>query len=271
MNSVNPLQELSGRLRVGPPSIRVLTAILAQSEEMGQFVNLISAYLPEHKVDILSAPFEERIELFTNYWSEKFFPIDMADDLLDLDLYSINFPRFGLGYDDYHEVPGMENSIVLMLSLVASPYFDDDDDDDDNARIPIIEAATGIVGEEVAARIPKKGWAPDQLRRFVDGTPYETVALYADWLWQGTENVFWDSHFDDTFDNLSWSPENVEWLTIQWREAKEIMARIDNFGTWVNEAPANRMIEILSVIERREKDESTTVSVGDTGQFTDTP
>ena len=130
------------------------------------------------------------------------------------------------------------------------------DEKTSGARVPLLDAVQGIVGEDIALRIPGGGWAPEQLHKITDGTKYDGVGAFADWTFSHTGCTQLDSSYDDCEfqegwgePTFSWSECNVKILTEQWPKVAEIRSKIDDIVDWIEKDPIPNFNELLTFIE----------------------
>lgn len=237
-----PLAFLSTLLTVGPPSIGDLLNKLQGGEWLQQFAELVNEYLPEHRQEIMRGAPIDRATAFRRLFGEKYFELDldnitMTDDPIIEITHAIPVNLQGLGYEDYHEFEYMHDSMILLLSLVESPWLEPWDDED-GARIPLLDKVSQLLGEEIAQLIPKEGWSPEALHSRLNGTKYEQVASFADWVWHQTGLVLLDTDWETSgcgfgAQMLDWDMELVETLTVQRPLIQEFWDNLNRFGDWL--------------------------------------
>lgn len=237
-----------------PLSIRQLMSMLDTSYGIHEMRRLIREYIPDYEQEILSAT--DPLGAFKRRWEDNCFGLyDMMWDANEYEMFDSFIPveLMGFGYEDYHEMPSSwKDEFTALFSLYECPI-------EDEARIPLLEKAAEIIGPKLIARIPENGYGITELRRWLNGTDYEPVALIGEWLWGRTDNFFWDySHWSDdgtvyegTWDN----PDEIQGLIDDWGPAMEIRDKINNFLDWVSEDIKSRMESILTAIDQaKEKD-----------------
>lgn len=247
--SNEPLTALATKLRVGPPSIQHLIALLDQGEFIQEFVRLIEEFLPEHKQTILSLGHFERMASFSELFGQKYFPLDDFDEQ-DYSSLSMGIPiqRGGLTFDEFHEVDSFHTGMQLLMALVQYPYWGEDDGGV-AMRVPLLELCAGHAGKATVKLIPPTGWTPEDLHTLLDGTRFEVVGGYADWIWHQTDLAFLDLTYEDEgMNGIPWSRENVEDLTRQHGLARQLMADIDRLIIWLEESPKNNFAELVGFI-----------------------
>jgi len=123
------------------------------------------------------------------------------------------------------------------------------------ARIPLLDMVRNMVGAEIASRIPAAGWQPEALRLITDGTPYNGVGDFADWVCSTTGCAMLDSSFDSVefMEGMSepifkWTRHNVVTLTEQWPKVQQIRGNIDNLVDWLEADQINNFRELLDFI-----------------------
>lgn len=253
VSSLGQLQVLARKLQVGPPSIGTLIDVLKNSEAMQDFVRLVRDHLPEHEVEIMGLDREDRGRRFVDLFERRYFPLQ--DHLYDYEeafyelLNAIPIPVMGMSWDDMHDIESWGPGHQLLLALARHPY-----EDEGGVRVIIMEQGAKLVGEQSMKLVPKGGWSRDDLHRRLDGTEFEPVALFADWLWQDTGVFVLDVDYENYYNDLEWSTENVAWLTEQWPRATRIMDRIRDFTVWLEDDPRGRFRQVVSVLAMEEKE-----------------
>lgn len=256
-----PLQVLAECLIVGPPSVGVLIDMLEQSEYLQDFVQLVREYLPEHEREIMTGDYSDRAYRFCQLFSGKYFEldpdmIDLGDDSLAELVNSIPVRPQGLGYERYHNFEYMPDPMVLMLSLVANPWIEPEEDVA-AARVPLLEKVSELVGPEITERIPKEGWEPAELHRRLDGTKYQAVSMFADWVWMETGLAILDYDYEDCGcgfggDLISWDRETVDALTEQEPKMREFWDSINHMDDWLLDSVQANFEELLDFLLERQ-------------------
>lgn len=113
-------------------------------------------------------------------------------------------------------------------------------------RVPVLDAAQNIVGEDLVRKLPGAGWEPEVLHKMTDGTPYEGVGHFADWACQNTGCIVLDSNYGDCEyvegagePMFKWTKWNVETLAEQWPKVQETRNKIGKMVSWL-EADTDR-------------------------------
>ena len=123
-------------------------------------------------------------------------------------------------------------------------------------RIPLLDTVKNMVGADIVKRIPAEGWHPEDLHRMTDGTHYDGVGVFADWVFGDTGCVVLDSNHENCeFSEGSiepvfkWTKRNVDILTEQWPRVKLIRSKIDHIVEWLEEDRTNRFSELVRWLE----------------------
>ncbi len=205
---VFPLSNLARRLLAGPPSIAYILELLENSEVVAAFMELVSQYLPDREEEIRTADVDDRIRLFSHYFGQSYFPL--SDERL-LDEYTLeDFVRqipvelMGFSYEDYHDFSDFRTGIILLLSLIESPHYGVGD----GGRVPIITHVSDLLGGDIAGLIPADGWTPQELHELTDGTKFEGVGAFADWVHCQTDCWVLDANYSD-YEGEQWHPDVV--------------------------------------------------------------
>lgn len=242
---VYPLAVLARQLISGPPSLGYLVDLFENSEVVAAFMELVSEYLPEHEHEIRVADIDDRIRLFCHYFGQQYFPLHEAywEEELEQFLYQIPVELMGFSYDDYHEFTDYRTGFTLMLSLVDSPFYSDDD----GGRVPIISHVSDTIGRDVASLIPKEGLTPEFLHKRTDGTKFEGVGAFADWVHSQTNCWQLDANYYD-YEGEQWSQEVVQALTEQWPRVCEIQDKINRVTEYIEQNPKKRFLQLLELL-----------------------
>ncbi len=123
------------------------------------------------------------------------------------------------------------------------------------ARIPLLDTVKNIVGQDLASRIPPQGWHPDELHKLTNGTPYEGVGEFADWVCAKTGCIVLDSNYEHcAYEEgmaepiFRWTQYNVTTLTTQWSKVVEIRTKIDHIVEWLEADKINRFEELMGFL-----------------------
>jgi hypothetical protein len=248
-----PLQSLVIQLAYrGVPSLSVLLGEIAGAEDYAEFRRLIAEFLPEREGDILHEPTPQlQMERFTSYFTDRYFPLE---DGMGFEGYGeltsrIPLPVMGFTYDDYHELPSeFKASFQLMSYLITNPYEDEVD-------VALAEGCEEHVPRELLERVVGNRLDPNAAHQILNGTRYEGLATWADWIHHATGNFFLDTDYEELWNNVpfEWDRDTVERLNREWHQAEELQNRINNFANWLEEDLVTRFEEVLNfIIEKRE-------------------
>jgi hypothetical protein len=112
-----------------------------------------------------------------------------------------------------------------------------------------------MVGANIVKLIPKNGWTKEVLHAATDGTRYDGVGHFADWVCQATGCTVLDSNYEDcryqegyTEPYFKWSERNVKLLTEEWPKAQEYRKKIDHIVQWLEANPIPRFQELLEFL-----------------------
>ncbi len=260
---VFPLSVLARKLMGGPPSLAYFIELLEQGETVTGFRDLIREYLPEYEVNIMAEELDRRAWRFSRLFGQKYFPlrdITQSDEFTIGDLLSgIPFQPLGFSYEGYHGFADFRPGYVLALSLAECPYDEDplgmsDDEDERDGipgpRIPILEAVGNIVGEGLVRLIPPKGWPPADLHRTTDGTEFDGLGLFADWVAGNTGCYLLDVMGEnlETGEYVEWDPDTVEQMTNDWQEATEILDKIHQVALHLEQEPETTFRRLMALL-----------------------
>lgn len=260
------LQFLARKMRIGPPLLENLLDCFHNIEDVKNFVSLVRQFLPEYEEEILNEPRFGRVHKFCHLFGQKHYPLPTFAHEMNFSAFIDYMPvaLFGMSYSAYHEnLEEMRPGFIIMMALVCYPYeggvnywnWDDDAPDPVAARLPILDLTKGLVGEEPAAKIPSKGWAPEALHKMTDDTKYSGLASFADWACQETGCIMLDTNYSDCDYRegegeplFRWSEYNVSTLAEQYPKVQEIRRKIGNFAEWLEKEPRNNFRELLEFL-----------------------
>jgi len=192
---------------------------------------------------------DERIRLFAHYFGQRYFPlcdIDRLDEYaLEDFIRQIPVDLLGFSYDDYHEFSDFRTGYILLLSLIENPYSDLEDDA--GGRVPIITHVSDLLGRDVAGLIPKDGWTPEQLHELTDGTKFDGVGIFADWINCQTDCWVLDANYHE-YEGEAWQPHIVSNLTSQWPQVCEILGKHAHIVDFIEENPKERFLGLLNIL-----------------------
>ena len=123
------------------------------------------------------------------------------------------------------------------------------------ARVALLDGVRQVVGEELMKTIPPEGWDRSHLRRMTDGTLYDGVGDFADWVFKSTGCLILDNNYENcgyaegmTEPYFAWSQHNITTLTKQWPRVKQIREKIDNLVQFIEGDPRARFSELIKMI-----------------------
>ena len=235
---VSPLMVLAQKLLAQRlPSFSSLIAQISDAENYAEFVDMVKTYLPERTQEILHQPTpQSQIARFASYFADRYFPLEEFYKFGELESYAeitcrIPVVVMGLNYEDYHEVSDWRPGAMLMTYLVPNPYEEED------PLVSLAEACGEHIPDALIQRAAQCRLSPEAAHSLLEGTKYEPLALWADRLHFCTENFFLDTDYEMLMNSLGpdWSPENVEELTNQWKQAELHENKTGEFMEWLEE------------------------------------
>lgn len=124
------------------------------------------------------------------------------------------------------------------------------------AKVPLFDMIQGVVGQQLVKMIPPEGWEPDTLHKMTDGTPYDGVGHFADWVCANTGCVVLDTNYGDCEyiegygePLFKWSRESVDRLTEDYPKAQETRGKIARIVDWLEKDPPLRYKELLDFLK----------------------
>ena len=263
---VFPLSILAGKLRAGPPSIAYFVQLLEMSDYFLDFRKLIRDYLPKHEMEIMAEDIDKRVQMFSLFFTQEYFPLNEEALSGELDIgqfvSGIPFQPMGFSSEGYHNFQGFRPGYILALSLVECPWDEDPYGDDfgedvvedkdgvPGMRIPILETVRDMIGERLANLIPGKGFTPQEIHDKTDATEFDGLGQFADWIYVNTNNNWLDTMGESLYLNEEppWEPETVEELTVDWEEATDIMSQIHNIALLLEKDPKATFQRLLALL-----------------------
>jgi hypothetical protein len=119
-------------------------------------------------------------------------------------------------------------------------------------RMPVLDLASKTVGTDILRAMPSEGWSPEELHKMTDGTKYDGVGHFADWVCQRTGCILLDANYSDCEYQegwaepvFYWSEWNVHTLAKQYPKMQEIRHKIGSIADWIEVDPKNRFTELL--------------------------
>ncbi|MBA7710444.1 hypothetical protein ES703_119386 [subsurface metagenome] len=241
-----PLALLAAKLIVGPPSIVRLVDLLEASDSVAEFLSLVREFLPDHEADIMAAVDDSyRIERFCHYFSNQYFPLEDVegayDDFTIGDfIQHIPVSLMGFSWDDYEQFNDFRGGFILLLSMVESPW-------DNDERVPILERVKELVGKSLVELIPPDGWSLDDIHRMFEGSEYEGVVAFADWIHSTTGYLQLDANYTD-YGPEAWSTEIVTDLTAERPMVIDLQEKMHHMHEWLEEDMHHNFEKLLSIM-----------------------
>lgn len=237
---LDSLAKLLRRTPVAPASV---AALLDHQEALSEFRQIVRTLFPDAEAEIWAARAHSgqreiaRVWEFLHRVEAEFFPIYQCDEYEEV-VRGVPFVRNAWDYERFHQLDLRPGELLLFV-FCAYPY------DDGGIRLPALDAAEALVSKEILRDIPEDGLAPMTLRERLEGTPYAAAADFAAWLWGETGSVFLDVDDEVEIVDAEWTQEVVQDLVQQWRQAQQILDRIDALEVWIEANPALHFARLL--------------------------
>ncbi len=255
---VFPLAILAKKLIGGPPSMAYFIELLELGDVSIGFRDLVREYLPEYEASIMAEDLDRRAWKFGQFFSEKHFPLSdvtssydfTMGDLLD----RIPTQPMGFSYESYHSFTDFREGYILALSLIEYPWDEWGDEDErvgeSGARVVILERAAELVGEGLSRLIPEGGWSAQDLHGMVNGTKFEGLGDFADWVVNSTGYYFLDAQGEslEMGEQIEWDPGTVSELTEDWHGACEILEKVHRLALLLEEDSESTFRELLALL-----------------------
>lgn len=242
------LAELAGKLRMGPQSLHGLRRALENAEVVSDFRRLVHDFTPQAEARILAGDEQEQVQAFLREFGRQT-GIPLNDDIEEIEQLLFCMPIIvrGWSWDDYMEWSHHDVPDQVLLALVQSPFMDED-----NAAL-VENLARLVRGEAYEAwrLATPTGWEPAELHERLDGTRWEGVARFADWLWRETQTVYLDMNYEEMNNDLEWSQANVRWLREQAVTAGQIEDRIAEVYHLIEQNPTEAVLDMVRLMGPR--------------------
>ena len=251
------LAVLMEKLLVRPPKLGELIIMVEGSETILDFYDLVRNFLPEYEIEIMNQPNNElKLFKFAEFFGENYFPLEFEaseDSEEDMDMFTRYIPVYcqGLGYDDYDALCSGDGSpeIVVAASLIVPPY------EDHEALVAVQENLCEAYKDVNKELLPARGWSPQELHTWLDGSKWEGLAWYADWFHENTNSIILNTNYDYYSGEITWSRELVQSLTEEQEYIREYARQTNRFGDLVDprhgSGPVNELLEFID--ERRKQ------------------
>jgi len=247
-DQVFPLAILASKLITGPPSLSRLIDLMEDSDSVGDFLNLVRGFLPQHEAEIMAeVDASQRIGVFRHFFEEHYFPLEdgMYDDW-ELQDFTHHIPVALMGFSssDWEAFGSMRDGLILLLSMMESPY-------DPGERVPILDYVKDLVGKRLVEMIPPEGWSTAEIEARLSGKEYEGCVAFAKVI--SFETGCWqlDANWED-YGPEDWSRDTVDGLTEQWPMVQELQGQINSIFDWIEEDIHRNFEEILALMNDTE-------------------
>lgn len=157
--------------------------------------------------------------------------------------------------DVVHRTVLVAEKAGINVSVKVGKTADEKQEVPCGARIPLLDLVQQQVGKELTSLIPKNGWTPEELHQWTDGTQYDGVGAFADWVCSQTGCIILDHSYDDceyiegySEPIFKWSQFNVDELTEQAANVREIREKIDRLVEWLEANPDIHFRELLQFL-----------------------
>lgn len=245
---VYPLAILSRLLLGGPPSIGYILQLFDDSELISVFMDLVEEYLPNYAAEIRAADVDERLRLFSMYFERHYFPLgyELFDDYADLEGFLSQIPvdLRGFSSDDYHSFVDFRTGYIMLLALTESPFYDEDGH---GGRVAILAHISDLFGQDVAELVPVDGFEPAFLHKRTDGTRFDGVGVFADWINSQTNCWVLDANYED-YGGEPWREDTIHALAEQWPRVVELEAKMHKVVEFIEVNPKKRFLEMLNLL-----------------------
>ena len=170
----------------------------------------------------------------------------------------IPFELMGFTWDERHAMWNQTRNGLSALALLPAVPHDEADasyeyDEFQGLRQTWLESAADVIPTGTLRRIPEGGITLERLEKAVKGTHLEAAHLAGRWIYGMTGTFFLDESFPEEFNGYSdlWDDEIIEYGTQEWQKAKEILDRVEQLTTWLEEDLPERFGQMLDLILER--------------------
>jgi len=256
-----PLMAMEERLVHGPPSLDIIIDLLRSDDDIEKFIELVRTYLPEHEMEILRGDTDHKITCFMNYFSQKYFRLSIPaswDGIYEqlCDEYSLGdfcyilpLELMGFSEEEYEYIPSnYDIGYIMMTALVVYPFYNEE-----GQRVPLLEECSSIAGKDIVEEIPERGWTNEQLHALTNGTRFNALADWADWICSETKSCQLNANYE-WYEMEPWSEMLVQQLTEEYPELCRIRQAVENMNLWLCRSPSANFREIIEFLVDRQRE-----------------
>ena len=243
-----------------PPSISELVSALRDCTDRAAFRSLVRELLPEKAKEIIETPMplDLQLEAFANAFSDRYFPIWMAnlrwaESLGECLRLAVPAPM-GISGEAYSQgfIEGLSPMAALCRSPLEEMYLMDGEYEEgrpiDPERTGYLSQLAGLVGPELASRVPLDGIEIDVLRTRLRGTRFAPVVTVAEmlfgesnWIWFNLDEQALDEgeYYEMGEDGFRWDMKSIEALSADWGQAKVEWDALWSLIAWLEQDARN--------------------------------
>ncbi len=252
---------------VAPPRVSDMIDVLKDAKQLVRFRALFHQYLPGMEAQAFTKGIsaQERMKLFGEAFSERYFPIAWLGWSVDYDeiLDFIPIEPMGMcGEEYYNGAYNGDPGYVGLICLVESPYADTMMDDGeyeegqplDPERVTYLARLEESVGRDLAKRVPVDGVPHELLLERLRGTRYEAALVMYDilhetspYIWLCLDHEDYENGDMDMWgEDFSWNPDRVAALAMEWPKAKAALDSLHSLIDWLEEDMPEHFAELLN-------------------------
>jgi len=254
----NPLGKLADRLTIGPPTITSLLSFLDSGEYLLVFAGLIDEYLPGKRREIMTGTEEERVRKFGELFGKAYFPLsdsDIYDGEIERIVQGVPIDLYGITGTNYEELDDWSEGELMMMALCHTPYGEWTGHPGDGGKfhpntslkIALFDELKPVIGVELLSQIPGDGWDAKVLHRLTDGTKFEGIGAFADWIGQDTGYIWTDGNWDE-YGPSEWDPELVARLKQQYKPAMKLLDDKNRLARWLEGKKPEHFAQLLGYL-----------------------
>ncbi len=250
------LSSLSALLRrqAAPPNLGDILAWLERSHVANDFYDLVRMVLPdmEPQFRMSLAGEVELVADFVRAFETRYFPIHEWDweDVYEeggspiaMLVKGYFIEPFGIDPEEYESGAGeWRPAVVLLSSLCASTLAGE------GARLSYIDAARGLVGDDLAGAIPDDPYTVAALEQRLTGTRFAPVITLARKLTCTCGNTWLDTTEEEMMENythINWDMPTVETLKEEFDAARLQEQALDELMAWMEEDLPTHFAQLL--------------------------
>jgi len=162
---------------------------------------------------------------------------DEGERLANIPLYSFGIEHLSSGFGEYNA--GWTMLALLNRNITPSEATD----------LPARVLSTVVVALSKARWYSQESWSWDIFKATcaAAGSPLVALPIAIQMLDHDTGNLFLDPTDEMAVEDATWSLEDIELLTKEWKEAQDLHSQAERLTEWLAEDPARRFRKVIDV------------------------